>query len=73
MFFKIIILKKICKFHRETPALESSLIKLQALRTQTLLKSDSKFQAKFAKFLRISFDRIPQDDCPRVYLRTLSF
>ena len=38
MFFKII---KVCKFHRKAPVLESSLIKLQALRTATFSKRDS--------------------------------
>ena len=40
MFFKITFLKS-CKFHRKAPASES-LIKLQALRSATLLKRDSK-------------------------------
>ena len=42
MFFKIIVFKIIvCKFHRKASVLDSSLIKLQALRTATLLKRDS--------------------------------
>ena len=41
MFFKMIIFKKFCKFHRKATVLESSLIKLQVLRTAALLKRDS--------------------------------
>ena len=41
MFFKIIVLKKVCKFHRKTLVSGSSLIKLQAPRTVTLLKRGS--------------------------------
>ena len=40
MFFKIVVFK-VCKFLRKAPVLESSLIKLQALKTATLLKRDS--------------------------------
>ena len=40
MFFKIILFK-VCKFLSKAPVLESSLIKLQALKTKTLLKRDS--------------------------------
>ena len=40
MFFKIIVFK-VCKFLSKAPVLESSLIKLQALKTATLLKRDS--------------------------------
>ena len=40
MFFKIILFK-VCKFLSKAPVLESSLIKLQALKTSTLLKRDS--------------------------------
>ena len=40
MFFKIIVFK-VCKFHGKAPVLESSLTKLQVLRTATLLKGDS--------------------------------
>ena len=32
---------KVCKFHKEAPVLESSLIKLQILGTVALLKRDS--------------------------------
>ena len=41
MFFKIIVLKKFCKFHRKTPVSKSFLINLKALRTPTALKRDS--------------------------------
>ena len=44
---------KVCKFHRKTLVSESSLIKLQALKTPTLLKRDSNtdfFQGNFQDF-----------------------
>ena len=41
-FFKIIVLKKFVNFTEKKPVSESSLIKLLALRTPTLLKRDSK-------------------------------
>ena len=41
MFFKIIVFKKVCKFHGKAPVLETFLRKLQTLRTATLIKRDS--------------------------------
>ena len=41
MFFKIIVFKKFVSFTGKAPVLESSSIKLQALRTATLLKRNS--------------------------------
>ena len=51
MFFKIGVLKKLCKFHTKTPVLESRFNKKRLQRRC--------FLVKFAKFLRTVFYRTP--------------
>ena len=73
MYFKIIVLK-VCKFHRKTPVSESSLIKLQALRTPSLLKRDSN-TGFFPRNLRNFYEQLLADHLRMtascVYLRIL--
>ena len=58
VFGRIDVLKKLCKVHRKTPALECILIKMQAsnIRFEILIKKETPvLPLNFAKILRISF------------------